>query len=138
MNIFEDTSVPDHIQEANSLARLEFGRLRHEEERMARNLGLPFKDIDLAIAWQQFDAIYYGEYFKRITNSEDVADETIRGKIITATLNKLAILYHLEVLRIKGIMDIITNKGETVYLFKPAYKPSIKVLSKAWETRNPS
>lgn len=132
MNIFGSALPPAHIGLVESESRTLFGHLRGEERKMEKAFGLPFKDIDLGVAWAEFDLISYDTMFRETNGDTELLYEPIvRSRILNKIMQRWPIRYYLKVFEQSGIMQSFDIDTGTVYAFTQAYKDSRKAMSTA-------
>lgn len=133
--MFDDNGLPQHVDRINSETANMFSSLRGQRESMARALGIPFEKIDMKIAWRVFDGVAFNTIFKECGGDQEALyDPYVRARVMTATMQKWAILYFLEVCQQRGTLATVETQGSTIYFVPDRHKPSIKTLLTASST----
>lgn len=133
--MFDDYGLPDHVDRVNAETASMFVSMRYSGEALPGILGIPNRDINMRVAWEEFDKLAYSTIFKEAGGDIDVLyDPNVRVRVIQRVRQKLPLMYFLRVLSEKSILRTIENQGSTIYFIPDAYKDEINAMLKASST----
>lgn len=133
--MFDDNGVPLHVERINTECANMFASIRQNPDRMAHMFGIPYRQIDLKLAWRIFDVLAYDVMFKETGGDfEALYDPMTRSRVLTSVMQRWPLLYYLELLSERGVMRTVEHQGTTTFFVAERYKPLIKTSLMASET----
>lgn len=134
---FFDNDVPSHIARVDSESARMFASIRGDKDLLFELIGKE-NEIDLVLAWNEFDRIAYTETFKQTGCDMEAfnLDPSVRNRIYTKVKPLWQINYFMKLFVKRGIADVVDVKGTDVYFFKSEYKDKIREVLRGSENKD--